>query len=89
MAEMSDHELAVEDATNLPESAQAFRGAHGRWPKMTEVSAATVPTAAVASEDPWGNAYTLELDGDSVRIRSAGMDGKPGTDDDITVPANE
>lgn len=35
--------------------------------------------------DPWGNSYSLEVNGDSYKISSAGPDGVIGNDDDIFV----
>ncbi|MBD3308292.1 DUF4388 domain-containing protein [candidate division KSB3 bacterium] len=36
-------------------------------------------------EDPWGNAYRLNADGNQVVVQSAGGDGKPATDDDLQI----
>jgi hypothetical protein len=35
--------------------------------------------------DPWGNTYSMEAEGSAVVVRSAGNDGKPNTDDDISM----
>ena len=37
-------------------------------------------------EDPWGNKYVLEKDGNKIRVVSWGPDGQEGTDDDIMYP---
>jgi len=36
--------------------------------------------------DPWGNAYALEREGNDVCVRSWGPDGQEGTDDDLRFP---
>ena len=36
--------------------------------------------------DPWGNKFTYESDGKTVKITSAGADGEMGTPDDIVYP---
>ena len=35
-------------------------------------------------KDPWGRDYEYTIDGDRIAIRSAGKDGTPGTQDDVT-----
>ena len=42
-----------------------------------------------AEEDPWGNMYYLERDGNKVKIWSWGPDGQEGTEDDISYPESE
>jgi len=37
-------------------------------------------------EDPWGNPYILERDGNKIRLYSWGADGQEGTEDDIVYP---
>jgi general secretion pathway protein G len=37
-------------------------------------------------DDPWGNKYVLEKDGNKIRVVSWGPDGQEGTDDDIMYP---
>jgi general secretion pathway protein G len=37
-------------------------------------------------EDPWGNQYILEREGNKIRIYSWGEDGQEGTEDDIVYP---
>jgi general secretion pathway protein G len=40
-------------------------------------------------EDPWGNPYQMDRDGNKVRVYSYGPDGVVGTDDDIQYPKRE
>jgi general secretion pathway protein G len=40
-------------------------------------------------EDPWGNKYWLEVEGDRLRVWSYGPDGVQGTEDDICYPERE
>ncbi len=37
-------------------------------------------------DDPWGNKYVLEKEGNKIRILCWGPDGQEGTDDDIMYP---
>jgi general secretion pathway protein G len=37
-------------------------------------------------DDPWGNKYVLEKDGNRIRVVCWGPDGQEGTDDDISYP---
>ena len=34
--------------------------------------------------DPWGHKYEYKLNGSEYDLRSAGADGQPNTDDDVT-----
>ena len=43
------------------------------------------PYTKSVPEDPWGNVYIYEVNGDAFSIRSAGPDGAPNTNDDIVV----
>jgi general secretion pathway protein G len=40
-------------------------------------------------DDPWGNPYVLEREGNNVRVFSFGPDGTEGTEDDIVYPREE
>ena len=42
-----------------------------------------------AEDDPWGNLYQLELDGNKIRVWSWGPDGTEGTEDDIVYPEDK
>jgi len=37
-------------------------------------------------DDPWGNKYVLEKEGNKIKVVSWGPDGQEGTDDDIMYP---
>jgi general secretion pathway protein G len=39
-------------------------------------------------KDPWGNAYTLSVQGNKASVTSPGPDGTPGTEDDVVVEGN-
>ncbi len=43
------------------------------------------PYMKAVPEDPWGNLYIYEPNGETFTIRSAGSDGAPNTNDDIVV----
>lgn len=40
-------------------------------------------------DDPWGQPYAYESDGQTFKIISAGKDGSVGTEDDLTYPAED
>lgn len=40
-------------------------------------------------DDPWGNPFSYESDGQTFKITSGGPDGQVGTEDDITYPADD
>lgn len=44
------------------------------------------PNFTEVVDDPWGNKYVLEKEGNKVRIVSWGPDGQEGTEDDIMYP---
>ncbi|HNR34472.1 MAG TPA: type II secretion system protein GspG [Candidatus Hydrogenedentes bacterium] len=37
------------------------------------------------NKDPWGNDYVYKVSGGSYTVSSAGPDGQPGTEDDVTL----
>ena len=39
--------------------------------------------SATRTEDPWGNEFQIECDGDEISVASNGADGEQGTEDDI------
>ena len=41
---------------------------------------------ARAEDDPWGNPYTLEINGDKLKVWCWGPDGQEGTEDDLSYP---
>ncbi len=45
--------------------------------------------AAKVAKDPWGTDYEVRCDADLIEVTSAGPDGTPGTDDDISSSADE
>ena len=40
-------------------------------------------------DDPWGNPYTLEIEGRKIRVWCRGPDGSEGTEDDLVYPPLE
>jgi general secretion pathway protein G len=40
------------------------------------------------NKDPWGNDYVYKVQGGSYSISSAGPDGSPGTEDDVTLTSD-
>lgn len=56
---------------NAPASAKKWRGPYTEEKKLS---------------DPWGNKFSYESDGKTVKITSAGPDGEMGTADDIVYP---
>ena len=72
------------------DSAKTWRLETNKWPEsLDEMEAPVRPGEenwAAIVDDPWGNPYTLERDGNRIRIWSWGPDGEEATEDDISYP---
>lgn len=86
----SSHSIALSKCKEYYDMARVWRILFRRLPEsLEEMQAPLRPGEAAFAEvvdDPWGNRYVLERDGEDVRVRSLGPDGRPGTDDDIVYP---
>jgi general secretion pathway protein G len=52
-------------------------------PTMGDLTEERILNASARTEDPWGNAFNIECDGDDITVTSSGADGNAGTEDDI------
>lgn len=57
-----------------PSSAKRWRGPYTEKKKLN---------------DPWGNPFSYESDGQTFKVISGGSDGQAGSEDDIVYPAEE
>jgi hypothetical protein len=82
---------ARERCDELFEAVRAWKRRHdNKCPDTLEQIRATVEQRLKGPEnDPWGNPYVLEREGDRVYVVSCGPDGKKGTDDDIVEPSRD
>ncbi len=56
----------------------------GKCPKSwQDLVKANIATKVL--KDPWGNEFILKCEGGKVEVSSAGPDGEPGTEDDISA----
>jgi general secretion pathway protein G len=68
--------------------AESWRADHpGECPTMEKLKADKAIDPAANIKDPWGKTFVIHCEGDEVRVASFGPDGKEGTADDISVPA--
>jgi len=70
---------ATQDINQLRRECLQYQAVHGELPADWDALGRT-------KNDPWGNEYSLVLDGDRVDISSAGPDGEYDTRDDIRAP---
>lgn len=90
VAVMPRLQKAREDSTKT--DAQSIRSAvilhlgenpGGNCPTMDSLVEGGYIDSSKRTEDAWNNEFTIECDGDSVSVVSAGPDGQMGTEDDI------
>lgn len=73
---------AVTDVQRLAAAADDFHLLENRWPLLAELRALD---GALPERDPWRRAFVFDLAADgSCVVRSAGVDGRIGTADDVT-----
>lgn len=66
----------MSDSKKLPESLE----------EMEQPIRPGEPDFTKIVDDPWGNKYVLEKEGNKIRIVCWGPDGQEGTEDDIMYP---
>lgn len=59
----------------------------GECPSLSQLKKGKFIDKAGTTDDPWGKSYKIKCTDGEVYVSSSGPDGKNGTDDDITVPA--
>jgi len=88
--EVSDSEIARAKCMEYRDAAVTWAKVRGALPtRLEDMEVPLLPGEIEFIEmmdDPWGHPYELERDGDDVRVRSAGPDGRTHTGDDISVP---
>lgn len=52
-------------------------------PTMSDLTEERILSSSTRTEDPWGNAFNIECDGDDITVTSNGPDGEGGTEDDV------
>jgi general secretion pathway protein G len=52
-------------------------------PSMSDLTEERILSSSTRTEDPWGNEFEIECDGDEISVHSMGPDGESGTEDDI------
>lgn len=52
-------------------------------PSVQDLVDEHILNSATRTEDPWGNEFQIECDGDEISVASNGADGEQGTEDDI------
>lgn len=55
----------------------------GECPSVEDLTGGGYLSGTSRTTDAWDNAYSIECDGMTVTVISAGPDGQPGTEDDI------
>ena len=73
------------------DQARTWHMVQKKWPESLEDMEAPLAPGEKDNflevvDDPWGNKYVLEKEGNSVRVVSWGPDGQEGTEDDIMYP---
>lgn len=78
---------AIKDAQRIHESAETWREETPKGcPTITQLKHEHKLASDATTDDPWGQRFRIECEGDTLRVTSPGADGKRGTGDDIRVP---
>jgi hypothetical protein len=78
---------AIKDAQRIHDSAESWREETPKGcPTITQLQHEKKLSTEATTDDPWGQRYRIECEGDTLRVISPGADGKRGTGDDIRVP---
>jgi general secretion pathway protein G len=82
--------IAKAQCKQYHDDARAWRLETNRWPESLEDLEAPIRQGeenfTEIVEDPWGNEYMFERDGNRIRVWCWGPDGQEGTEDDISYP---
>ena len=87
--EADKSDAAVRDAMRIREAALEWkdRGGPAGCPTVSQLVHEKQLDQSSRFDDPWGSRFRIECSSEDVSVSSAGRDGKPGTKDDIRVPA--
>lgn len=84
----SDRKTATIEIRKLSETAATYylsQSPRAYPDELSDLSSGPSPLVEELPKDPWGNAYIYEKPSPtSFKIYSAGPDGQPGTEDDVT-----
>ena len=72
------------DAATIRQATLAYQMQVGECPEGVEaLLREQVLSAQTNTADPWGNAFVIDCEGAEPSVRSAGLDGEHGTEDDL------
>ena len=71
------------DAKAVASAAELFVAEHQNCPSMNDLVGEKILDKNRNTKDAWGNDFSIECDEDGVTVRSAGPDGRIGSEDDI------
>jgi hypothetical protein len=87
VASASAGDSAIKNAQTIHAAAETWREETPKGcPTITQLVHEHKLASDAETDDPWGERYRIECDGDSMRVTSPGADGRRGTGDDIRVP---
>jgi general secretion pathway protein G len=84
-------QTARTNARSIRHAVKGFWVTHGdvECPTVQQLVSEGVLDDDSPAEDPWGNAWRIECDGERVTVASDGPDRRSGTADDIRVPPKQ
>lgn len=83
-ADKANAGLAETQIKSLKDSCNMYRIQNKKFPEKLE-DLVDKKVIEEVPEDPWGNPYVFEKNGNKIKIYSTGVDGLPNTEDDIVV----
>ncbi|MBQ4359100.1 MAG: type II secretion system protein GspG [Proteobacteria bacterium] len=87
-ADKANDGLAETQLKSLKGNCEAYRLYYKKFPDSLEALVNTPDNRKIIEEvpdDPWGNPYNFEKNGNKIKLYSSGSDGLPNTEDDIVV----
>ncbi|MBR4984988.1 MAG: type II secretion system protein GspG [Proteobacteria bacterium] len=87
-ADKANDGLAETQLKSLKSNCEAYRLYYRKFPDNLEALVNTPDNRKIIDEvpeDPWGNPYNFEKNGNKIKLYSSGSDGIPNTEDDIVV----
>lgn len=87
-ADQANDGLAETQLKSLKQNCEAYRLYYKKYPEKLEDLVSTPNNRPIIEEvpdDPWGNPYNFEKNGNKIKLFSSGSDGLPNTEDDVVV----
>ena len=87
-ADKANDGLAQTQLKSLKSNCEAYRLYYKKFPDKLDDLVNTPDNRKIIEEvpdDPWGNPYNFEKNGNKLKLYSSGSDGLPNTEDDIVV----